>query len=188
MVTLSDAETTETARQESMRDLAPTLSNEDEQPLGGPHERATMPAPAAAIGSFSIEMNVAAFDIDFKAAFDRSEFREALGAARERLAVSPADTSALRIAQRSEEALVAQLVAALGGPHARVSLLRAAIETEASVREHLLLQRLNTAPLTVSSLLDTLEMGRVETLDLVVALQARGHVLVNLCGEKTTHG
>lgn len=178
MVTLSDAETTETARQESMRDAAPTISNES--------DRVTMPAPPAAIGRFSIEMNVASAEVDFKASFERGAFREALAAARERLSVSPADTSALRVAQRSEEALVTELVTALGGSDAVVTLLRAPSETDASTREAQLMQRLLVAPRTVSSLLDTTEMGRIEILDRIAALQARGHVGVNLSEQKTT--
>lgn len=169
MVTISDAETTETARQESMRESLPP-------------ERATMPAPPAAIGRFSIEMNVSASEVDYKALFERGAFREALLGARERLSVSPADTSALRIAQRSEEALVERQVTALGGPAARVMLARDLPETDSTVRERLLLRRFEHGPITLQMLLDGDDLGRIEALDLLVALQARGHVRVNLSG------
>jgi hypothetical protein len=184
MVTISDAETTEVARQESIRDVAPTITNEDA--AARIEDRVTMPAPPAAIGRFSIEMNVPSAEVDFKASFERGAYREALVAARERLSVSPADTSALRVAQRSEEALVADLVATLGGATALVTLLRAPSETDASTREARLMQRLLGAPLDVRALLDTTDMGRIEVLDLVIALQARGHVRVNLSDQKTT--
>lgn len=176
MATLSDAETTETARQESMRDLAPTVSNET--------DRVTMPAPPAAIGRFSIEMNVPSVEVDFKASFERGAYRDALVAARERLSVSPADASALRVAQRSEEALVTQLVATLGGSGARIELVHAPTAPEA--RESLLVQRLAPGPQELATLLASDEMGRIETLDRITSLRARGHVRVNLSDQKTT--
>lgn len=178
MVTLSDAETTETARQESMRDPAPTISNES--------ERATTPAPPAALDHFFIEKNAPSAEIDFRASFERGAFREALAAARERLSVSAADTSALRVGQRSEEALVTQLVATLGGGTAQIALLHAPSEAHATAREALLLQRLSAVPRALATLLESTEMGRIETLDLITSLRARGQVRVNLPGQKTT--
>lgn len=166
MVTISDAETTESARQESMRD--------------GPLERATMPAPPAAIGRFSIEMHVPSAEIDYRALFERGAYREGLAAARERLSVSPADTSALRIAQRCEEALAEQLTLALGGAHARIELKAALADQEGTAREHLLLQRLEAGSVALRDLLHGPNMGRIEALDLITALQARGHLRVNL--------
>ena len=177
MVTLSDAETTETARQESMRDLAPTVSNET--------DRVTMPAPPAATGRFSIEMNVPSVEVDFKASFERGAYREALVAARERLSVSPADTSALRVAQRSEEALVTQLVATLGGGGAPIALVQP--PTDLQDRETQLVQRLKNGPQNLATLLASNEMGRIEILDCITSLRARGHVRVNLSDQKTTH-
>ena len=167
MVTISDAETTETARRESMRESHPP-------------ERATMPAPPAAIGRFSIEMNVSASEVDYRALFEAGSFREALLGARERLSVSPADTSALRIAQRSEEALVEHGVAALGGPTAILMLARELPEAESTARERIVMRRLEHGPIPLQTLLDGDDLGRIEALDLVVALQDRGHLRVNL--------
>ena len=167
MVTLSDAETTETARRESIRD-----------------DRATMPAPPAAIGRFSIELNVPLAEVDFRGSFERGDYREALTAARERLSVSPADTSALRIAQRAEEALLATLTSALGGEEATIALARTASEDEANSRERHLLTRLETGPLSLTALRAGSELGRIETLDLLSDLRDRGHVRVNLSGQK----
>lgn len=173
MVTLSDAETTEAARIESMRGSTPP-------------ERVTMPAPPAAIGRFSIEMHVPSVEVDYRASFERGAFREGLIAARERLSVSPADTSALRIAQRCEEALAEQLLAALGGLDAVVELRIALADDEGTTRELTVQAQLEHGARSVRGLLDDSELPRIDALDTITALQDRGLVHVNLSGQKTT--
>ncbi len=173
LVTLSDAETTEAARLESMRGSAPP-------------ERVTMPAPPAAIGRFSIEMHVPSVEVDYRASFERGAFREGLIAARERLSVSPADTSALRIAQRCEEALAEQLLAVLGGLEARIELRIALADDEATARELAVQAQIEHGARSVRELLADLDLPRIDALDTIAALQDRGLVRVNLSEQKTT--
>lgn len=173
MATLSDAETTEEARLASMRSEHPAAP-----------ERSTMPAPPPAIGRFSIEL-IAAADVDFKALFERGAYREALTASRERLAVSPADTTALRIAQRSEEALVSEHLRALGG-EASVIGLAAFDGARLTVREHTVTSALAGGSLTLGELLSALSLKAIDALDTVRKLQSDGVLLVNLSDQKST--
>jgi hypothetical protein len=179
MVTLSDAETTEEARLASMRGSEPP----DE---GAGEQRATMPAPPVSLGRFSIELPLGTEDVDFRALFERGAFREALAATRERLATSPADTTALRIAQRSEEALVTQLLRTLGVGDSAVAELEPRVGMPETPREMLVWERVHEGITALDALLANVPFNRVEALDAIVALRDRGALHVNLSDRNST--
>ena len=177
MVTLHDEESTEAARQAMQRGSEPPPAI-----LG---ERTTMPAPPPALGRYSIEL-VAAEDVDFRALFEHGDFRGALLACRERLAVSPADTTALRIAQRSEETLCQQMLEQLGGEHVEISL-GAAPARELMPRERAVIAALASGSRVLSTLFANVKNKPFDVLEALIQLRTDGVVLVNLSDQKSTN-